>query len=66
MVSNAKEDLPEPESPVSTTSRSRGSFTLIFFKLCSLAPVTVMYFELISVYPFVSSFLKLDISTHAG
>ena len=37
-VSNANEDFPEPLRPVKTMKRSRGIFTLMFFRLCSLAP----------------------------
>src|SRR6516164_10014039 len=42
MVSKASEDLPEPESPVKTTSWSRGISTSIFFRLCSRAPRMAM------------------------
>src|SRR6516225_9019463 len=42
MVSKASEDLPEPESPVNTTSLSRGISTSMFFRLCSRAPRMVM------------------------
>src|SRR5450631_14262 len=38
MVSNAKEDLPEPDRPVNTTNWSRGMATSIFLRLCSRAP----------------------------
>src|SRR5580765_3108040 len=38
MVSNASDDLPEPEIPVSTTSLSRGSSRLTLRRLCSRAP----------------------------
>ena len=38
MVSNARLDLPEPESPVITTSLSRGISTSTFLRLCSRAP----------------------------
>src|SRR5215471_5005915 len=38
MVSKASEDLPEPESPVNTTSRSRGISRSMFLRLCSRAP----------------------------
>src|ERR1017187_8731283 len=44
MVSKASEDLPEPESPVITTSLSRGMSTSTFFRLCSRAPRTEMVF----------------------
>ena len=40
MVSKASDDLPEPESPVNTMRRSRGSSMETFFKLCSRAPRT--------------------------
>src|SRR5580658_5067542 len=38
MVSNASEDFPEPDNPVSTTSRSRGRSRSMFFKLWVRAP----------------------------
>src|SRR5688572_12765669 len=40
MVSKASEDLPEPESPVITTSLSRGISMSTFLRLCSRAPRT--------------------------
>src|SRR5215510_9409368 len=43
MVSKASEDLPEPERPVNTTSRSRGIATSIFLRLCSRAPRIVIW-----------------------
>src|SRR5215471_5843553 len=42
MVSNARLDLPEPESPVTTMSLSRGNSTDTFFKLCTRAPCTAI------------------------
>src|SRR4029453_176662 len=42
MVSNARLDLPEPESPVTTISLSRGISSETFFKLCTRAPCTAM------------------------
>jgi len=39
-VPKASEDLPEPETPVKTTSRSRGILTEMFLRLCSRAPRT--------------------------
>src|SRR5829696_8069577 len=42
MVSKAREDLPEPERPVITVKRSRGMSTLMFFRLCWRAPLTLM------------------------
>src|ERR1700726_4369375 len=42
MVSKASEDLPEPDRPVNTTSRSRGISRSTFLRLCSRAPRTAM------------------------
>src|SRR6516165_1162445 len=42
MVSNANDDLPDPLSPVMTVRVFRGISTLIFFRLCWRAPLTVM------------------------
>src|SRR5207237_862002 len=42
MVSKASDDLPEPDSPVNTTSLSRGISTSMFFRLCSRAPRIVI------------------------
>src|SRR2546421_6875112 len=42
MVSNAKDDLPEPERPVITVNLSRGMSTSMFLRLCWRAPRTVM------------------------
>src|SRR3954464_5798089 len=38
MVSNAKEDLPDPDKPVNTMRASRGSSRVRFLRLCSRAP----------------------------
>src|SRR6185295_11413689 len=42
MVSNARLDLPEPESPVTTISLSRGISSEMFFRLWTRAPCTAM------------------------
>src|SRR6202012_4690255 len=42
MVSKASEDLPEPDSPVNTTSLSRGISTSMFLRSCSRAPRMVI------------------------
>jgi len=42
MVSNASDDLPEPLMPVMTVRALRGISTLMFLRLCSAAPMTVM------------------------
>ena len=44
MVSNASEDLPEPDNPVKTISLSLGISKSMFFKLCSLAPFINIFF----------------------
>src|SRR5215471_16186603 len=44
MVSNASDDLPEPDSPVITTSLSRGISTSMFLRLCSRAPLMTIFF----------------------
>src|SRR5829696_9285386 len=43
MVSNASDDLPEPDSPVMTTSASRGIATVTSLRLCSRAPETTIW-----------------------
>src|ERR671921_3041526 len=52
MVSKAREDLPLPERPVTTTITSRGRETLTFFRLCSRAPRTTIRFSAIFGHPF--------------
>src|SRR5581483_4480497 len=42
MVSKASELLPEPDSPVNTTSSSRGMSRSTFLRLCSRAPRMAM------------------------
>src|SRR3990167_1529844 len=42
MVSKARDDLPEPERPVKTIIELRGISTVIFFKLCVRAPLTII------------------------
>src|SRR3984893_3509683 len=42
MVSKASDDLPEPDSPVKTTSSSRGISRSTFLRLCSRAPRIVI------------------------
>src|SRR5262245_54452655 len=42
MVSNARLDLPEPERPVTTIRRSRGSSTEMFLRLWTRAPWTAI------------------------
>src|SRR3990170_833652 len=47
MVSKASEDLPEPDSPVITTSLSRGRSSEMFLRLCSRAPRMEINLEVI-------------------
>src|SRR6476620_7777922 len=42
MVSKARLDLPEPESPVTTMRRSRGISSEMFLRLWTRAPCTAM------------------------
>src|SRR5882724_671085 len=50
MVSNASEDLPEPDSPVITTSWSRGISRSTDLRLCSRAPRMTIRSLAIAVY----------------
>src|SRR3954462_15664648 len=43
MVSNARDDLPEPDRPVITVRLSRGMSTAMPLRLCSRAPRTLMW-----------------------
>ena len=45
-VSKASEDLPLPDSPVRTTSLSRGIVTSIFFKLLTFAPLMTIFLDI--------------------
>src|ERR671927_266346 len=60
MVSKAREDLPLPERPVTTTITSRGRETVTSFRLCSRAPRTTIWLSAIAHHPF--SFLALPAS----
>src|SRR4029453_2604051 len=50
MVSNASDDLPEPDSPVITTSWSRGISRSTFLRLCSRAPRVAIRSPAMAVY----------------
>jgi hypothetical protein len=52
-VSKAREDLPLPERPVTTTITSRGRETFMFFRLCSRAPRTTISCSAISDHSFL-------------
>src|SRR3989337_3400162 len=43
MVSKARDDLPDPDTPVITVMVFRGISRLMFFRLCSRAPRMTMY-----------------------
>lgn len=64
MVSNASEDLPEPESPVKTINLSLGIIKSIFFKLFSLAPFIIILLIFILLFILLTFFevalLKVD------
>ena len=47
IVSKARDDLPEPESPVKTMSLSLGIVKFIFFKLFSLAPLITILSDIV-------------------
>src|SRR3954468_15493352 len=51
MVSNASDDLPDPDRPVITTRLSRGSSTVTSLRLCSRAPVTTIWFWRLDIRP---------------
>src|SRR3989442_7653760 len=42
MVSKARDDLPDPDRPVKTMSRLRGSTRSMCLRLCSAAPLMTM------------------------
>src|SRR6476660_9888389 len=50
MVSKARDDLPEPLSPVITVNVLRGISTEMFFRLCWRAPRTVMLLIAMDIY----------------
>src|SRR5918994_6503965 len=58
MVSNARDDLPLPESPVTTTITSRGMETVMSLRLCSRAPRTTIWSSAISSHPSSSGRLR--------
>ncbi len=45
-MSFTRVDFPEPDTPVTDTKQPRGISTLIFFRLCSLAPLIVIHLSL--------------------
>ena len=60
MVSNASVDLPEPLKPVTTTNWSLGMDKSMFWRLCSLPPLSIMFFLSVLIFsPLVKSKLIL-------
>ena len=58
-ISNANDDFPEPETPVTTINLLRGIVTVMFLRLCTLAPcITILLsiFRLILVSVLISFF----------
>src|SRR6058998_953309 len=63
MVSNAREDLPDPDRPVKTMSRLRGSTRSMCLRLCSAAPLMTMEstdMPLLGPFPRKSRFVVTD------
>src|SRR5918994_2135366 len=66
MVSKARDDLPLPESPVTTTITSRGRETVMSFRLCSRAPRTTIWLSEISAHPSFSARLQQVYGPRSG
>src|SRR5438094_233445 len=64
MVSKASDDLPEPERPVNTTSRSLGIDRVTFLRLCSRAPRIVIWS--VGIRSLSYSFFSCDRKRGAG
>src|ERR1700677_3248072 len=60
MVSKASEDFPDPESPVKTTSWSRGISTERFLRLWTLAPWTRIDLDIGGIYRFFQGNQAVD------
>src|SRR6185295_6069380 len=58
MVSKAREDLPDPDRPVITTSRWRGMSTSMFLRLWTLTPRTAIQSCDMALCPLFSERLK--------
>src|SRR3954471_18768077 len=63
-VSKARDDLPEPETPVSTTNLSRGISTSTPFRLCSRAPLMTILSLDIAALPGLLSHTKRRFSAY--
>src|SRR6516165_9742765 len=60
MVSNARLDLPEPERPVTTMRRSRGTSSEMFLRLCTRAPCTASVVRAVFGVPGPSPFWEKE------
>src|ERR1017187_6950133 len=65
MVSKARDDLPEPESPGKTTNWSRGISTERFLRLCTRAPCTRIDGDMGSIYRCLVQRQSLEICLEA-
>src|ERR1019366_10418749 len=65
MVSKARDDLPDPESPVKTTNWSRGISTERFLRLCTRAPCTRIVGDMGSIYRCLVQRQSLEIGLEA-
>jgi hypothetical protein len=65
-VSIVNEDLPEPDTPVTTINLLRGKSTEIFFRLCTLAPFISMEFRVERVPDTVAGFLTFVVIDMIG
>src|SRR5712692_1745023 len=64
MVSKASDDFPEPDSPVKTTSLSRGMVRSMSFRLCSRAPLMTISVCCPSLLAMTGFFSAMDASPH--
>src|SRR5437879_6926331 len=66
MVSKASEDFPEPESPVKTTSLSRGMVRSMSLRLCSRAPLITISVCCNDLLPAAAFLSATDARPHAA
>src|SRR5262244_3561432 len=64
MVSNARLDLPEPESPVTTIRLSRGISSEMFLRLWTRAPCTAIVLRAVAL-PFISCRTGVEVAVAA-
>ena len=56
----ASDDFPDPETPVIATIWFNGISTLIFFKLCTFAPLTFIFFGVFGIIKFFIERLRKE------